>query len=87
MYEDNEVAGGDGYNNPRYEAYVETMVEENTDQNNIGDADYGKYIGSEVMTVVPVEGPSQETVRHRVENLDGEKVGTYHRNPLMDTHT
>ena len=42
MYEDNEVAGGDGYNNPRYEEYVETMVEENTDQNNIGDADYGK---------------------------------------------
>ena len=35
---------------------------------------------------VPGEDPRRATVIHRVEDLDGAKVGMYHQNPLMYTH-
>ena len=34
---------------------------------------------------VPGEGPNRSTVRRHVEDLDGAKMGTYNRNPLMDS--
>ena len=37
------------------------------------------------MMDVPGEGLRRATVRRRVEDMDGEKVGTYNWNPLMNT--
>jgi hypothetical protein len=61
------------------------LAEECPEQHDIDDAAYNKYIGAEVMMDVPGEGSMRATVKRRVEDLDGAKVGTYHRNPLMDT--
>ena len=61
------------------------MMEESPKQDDTDDAAYDKYIGAEVMMDVPGEGLRRATVRRCVEELDGEKVGTYHWNPLMDT--
>ena len=61
------------------------MTEERPEQDDIDDTDYDKYIGAEVIMNVPGEGQRMATVRCHVENLDGEKGGTYHRNPIMDT--
>ena len=47
--------------------------------------DCNKYIGAEVIMDVSGEGPMRAIVRRCVEYLDGERVGTYHRNPHMDT--
>ena len=37
------------------------------------------------MMDVPGEGPKRATVKRRIENEDGSRAGTYHRNPMMDT--
>ena len=34
---------------------------------------------------VPGEWPKRATVKRRIENEDGSRSGTYHRNPMMDT--
>ena len=82
--ESDEAVHGDGYNTPSDEAYGYMMMEDFHEHDNIDGAAYDKYIVAEVIMEVPGEGPRRATVRCRVEDLDGEKVGTYHCNPLMD---
>ena len=85
MDEADEAAHGDGSNASSDKAYGEMMTEECPEQDDIGDAAYDKYIGAEVMMDVPGEGPRRATFRRHVEDLDGTKVGMYHRNPLIGT--
>ena len=61
------------------------MTEDCPKQDDIDDAAYDKYIGAEVMMDVPGEGPRRATVKRCVEDLEGKKAGSYHRNPMMDT--
>ena len=61
-----ETAHGDEDNNPNDEAYGDIMVEEHPDQEDIFDGTYKKYIGAEVIMVVPGEDPRQSTVRRCV---------------------
>ena len=80
-----ETAHGDEDNNPNDEAYGDIMVEEHPDQDDIFDGTYEKYIGAEVIMVVPGEDPRQSTVRRCVNYLDRNKVGTYHSSQIIDT--
>ena len=59
--------------------------EELPGQDGIDNIYYNKYICVDIIMDVPGEGPRRATVRRRVEDLDGTKVVTYHRNTLMDT--
>ena len=60
------------------------VAEDLPDQDNIDDDFHEKYIGAEVIMDVPVEVPRRTTLTRCVKDLDGAKVGIYHRNPLMD---
>ena len=86
VYESDEEAHGDGSNTPSDKYYGYMMKEERPKQDDIENASHDKYIGAKVMINVPGEGTRRITFRCRVEYLDGTKVGTYHWNPLMDTH-
>ena len=83
--EANEAAHGDGANTLRNKSYGYIMIEQFTEKDYIDNVAYDNYICAEVVMGVPGEGSRQEKVGHRVEDLDGEKVVTYHRNPQMDT--
>ena len=58
-----EAAYVDEDNKPNDEAYGDIMVDEYSDQDDIFDATYEKYIGTEVIMDVPGEDPIQSTVR------------------------
>ena len=85
MDEADEAAQGDGDNALSNEAYGDMVVEESSEKDRIDDAAYNKYIGAEAMMYVLGEVPRRASVRLCIEELDGEKMGTYHRNPLMYT--
>ncbi len=83
--EADEAAHGNGSNTPTDKEYGDMLTEDCPKQDDIDDAAYDKYIGAEVMMDVPGEGPRRATVKRRVEDLEGKKAGSYHRNPMMDT--
>ena len=83
--EANDVAHGDGYNTTSCEAYGVTMAEESPDEDNLYNMAYEEFIVSKVIMYMSGEGPSKATVRRRVEDLNGMKLGTYHWNMIMDT--
>ena len=85
MDKSDEAAHGYGSNNLSDDAYGDMIMEERPDQYNIGNAYYKKYICAEVIIGVPLEGPRRATARRCVEDFDGEKLGKYYRNPLIDT--
>ena len=85
MYEVDEAAHGDWSDTLIDESYWDMMTDDLPKQEKIDNASCIKYIGAEVKMGVPGEGPRRSTFRCHVEESGGTKVGTYHRNPLMDT--
>ena len=81
----NEVAHGYGCNTQSDEAYGEMMADKSPEQYDIDDTTCDKYIGAEVIIDATGKYPRKATFRRCDEELDGEKVGTYHWNQLMDT--
>ena len=80
---DGESHGG-GSNTPSDEAYGDMTTNERPEKDNIDNAAYEKYIGSELIMDVYGEGPRRETFIRRFEDLNGAKVGAHHWNQLMD---
>ena len=80
-----EASHGEGSQTPYGRKYADMIQEELPEKNDVDDKAYDKYIGAEVMMDVPVEGKRCATVNRRVDNIDGNKSGTYHQNSMMDT--
>ena len=53
MGEAKEAVHGDGFNTPSNEPYGEMMAEERRDYEDIYNATYNKYVGTEVIMDVP----------------------------------
>ena len=83
--DEEEAAHRDGTPTPDDDEYTDMNTEELPKQDDVDSEKYDKYIGAEVMMEVPSEGPKRATVKRRIENEDGLRAGTYHRNLLMDT--
>ena len=82
--DENKVAHRDGTQTPDNDEYSDMNTEERPEQDDVDSETYDKYIVAEVRMDVPGEGPKRTTVKRRIENEDGSRARTYHRNPMMD---